>query len=63
MADSGGDDDDDDYDDDNYFTVQKHASGKQIMSKKHEQLIHIFVASHITQLPKTASELKHDLKE
>ena len=29
------DDDDDDGDgyDDNYFTVQKHASGKQIMSK------------------------------
>ena len=26
-------DDDDDCDDDNYFTVQKHASGKQIMSK------------------------------
>ena len=33
-ADSGGGDDDaDDGYDDNYFTVQKHDSGKQVMSK------------------------------
>ena len=31
--DDDDDDDDDDGHDDNYFTVQKHASGKQIMSK------------------------------
>ena len=46
-------DDGDDDDDDDYLTVQKHASGKQNMSKTHEHLIDIFIASHITQLPKT----------
>ena len=44
--------DDDDDDDDNYFNVKKHASGKQIMSKTHEHIIYIFIASHITQLQK-----------
>ena len=32
-GDDDDDADDDDDDDDNFFTVQKHASGKQIMSK------------------------------
>ena len=44
--------DDDDHDDDNYFNVKKHAPGKQIMSKTHEHIIYIFIASHITQLQK-----------
>ena len=45
-------DDDDDDDDVNYFNVKTHALGKQIMSKTHEHIIYIFIASHITQLHK-----------
>ena len=44
-------DDDDDDDDDNYFNV-KNMPREQIMSKTHEHIIYIFIASHITQLQK-----------
>ena len=38
--------DDGDDDDDNYIIVQKHASGKQIMSKSIRRILHIIVKTY-----------------
>ena len=40
------DDDDGDDDDDNNFTVQKHASGKQTMSKHISRISHIILKTY-----------------
>ena len=44
--------DDDDHDDDNYFNVKNMPRENKFMSKTHEHIIYIFIASHITQLQK-----------